>query len=149
MLQGILSRRRTQRRLRASHSGAAEHCLIPLRPSFHQLNKQGLIYRIERAWADAKYPGDQRIFTPDSYDDEGITEYFAGTTWKGHSIANLRAHSTAISTFFTPSAYRYWLPAYLIAAVEDPDELSQGVDSIVVSLTPAADGAQYSEEQEE
>ncbi len=79
------------------------------------LNKKDLISKIENAWGSVKYPGDKKIFTPDSYDNEGITDYFAGTTWKGHSIENLRRHSAAISSFFTPIAWHYWLPAYLIA----------------------------------
>jgi len=96
---------------------------------------QKLIKQIEDAWADAKYPGDEFIFTPDSYDDEDITDYFRDTTWKGHSVAELRAHCSAISSFFTPQAWLYWLPAYLIAAIEDPEELSQGIDSITTSLS--------------
>jgi hypothetical protein len=98
--------------------------------------KKQLIDRIEKAWKDVPYPGDDQIFTPKSYDDEDVTRYFSGTSWKGHTVQDLRAHSSAISSFFTPAAYHYWLPAFLIAAVEDPDELSQGYDSIIWSLLP-------------
>ena len=99
-------------------------------------DKRKLIKTIAKAWANVPYPGDQNIFTPHSYDDEHITEYFSRTTWKGHTIAGLRSRCSAISVFFTPKAYHYWLPAYLIAAVEDPMELSQGVYSLVASVTP-------------
>lgn len=112
-------------------------------------DKQRLVEQIQRAWADVQYPGDGNIFTPDSYDDEGITEYFSGTTWKGHSVENLRAHETALSTFFMPAAYHYWLPAYLLAAVEDPDELSQGVDSLVRSFVPRDASSLFKQEQQE
>jgi len=108
-----------------------------------------LIENIKRAWANVPYPGDENIFTSDSYDDEGITEYFSGTTWEGHSVEGLRDHSSAISTFFTPAAYNYWLPAYLIAAIKDPDELSQGIDCLISSLTPENRATRFSLEQRE
>jgi len=102
-------------------------------------DKQKLIEKIKLAWNEVEYPGDDNIFVKDSYDDEGITDYFKGTTWLGHSVQELRAHETAISIFFTCPAYHYWLPAYLIAAIQDPEELSQGIDAIVNSLTPPQD----------
>ncbi len=100
-------------------------------------DKKVLIQEIEDAWAAVAYPGDTNIITPMSYDDEGITRYFSGTTWKGHATCDLRVHASAISVFFTPAAYQYWLPAYLIAAVNEPEELSQGIDSILFSIDPA------------
>jgi hypothetical protein len=99
-----------------------------------------IVDAVSKAWADVPYPGDTYIFTPESYDDEDIGGYFSGTSWSGHSPAALRAHCSGISMFFTPEAYHYWLPAYLIAAVTDPDQLSQGVDSVLFSLSPCADG---------
>ncbi len=42
--------------------------------------KQLINEDIKKAWRHVPYPGDENIFTPDSYDDEGITEYFTGTT---------------------------------------------------------------------
>ena len=98
--------------------------------------KLKLVETISKAWANVPYPGDENIFTPDSYDDEGIADYFSGTTWKGHKVDRLRGRCSALNLFFTPRAYHYWLPAYLIATVEDPLELSQGVQSLVASVTP-------------
>lgn len=100
-----------------------------------------IIIRIREAWIEVPYPGDDKIFIPNSYDDEGITDYFQGTTWEHHRVEDLRAHSSAISTFFTAEAYHYWIAAFLIAAVLDPEELSQGVDAIVSSLSPGALGS--------
>jgi hypothetical protein len=50
--------------------------------------------------------------------DEGIVEYFRGTTWRGHPVADLRRHCAAMS-FFTGPAFRYWLPAFMLASLED------------------------------
>lgn len=95
-----------------------------------------LVTAIEAAWAGSRYPGDANIFTPHSYDDEGITEYFRGTTWQDHSAVQLRRMSSAISSFFAPEAFHYWLPAFLIAAIREPEELSQGVDALLFALSP-------------
>ena len=93
-----------------------------------------VIQQIEIAWRDVPYPGDDNIFTPDSYDDEDIVNYFGGTTWRGHDPAKLRAHSSAF-TFFTPEAFHYWLPAFMIAEIENPAEADVIGDYIPWSLS--------------
>ena len=97
--------------------------------------QHALIARIEAAWADASYPGDNDIAIAGVY-DFGLSEYFRGTTWRGHSFEKLRLYCFDFTSLSTPRAYAYWLPAYLRAAVEDPHELSQGVDALVNSVTP-------------
>ncbi|MGD1083699.1 MAG: DUF6714 family protein [Verrucomicrobiota bacterium] len=97
------------------------------------MNAAEIIQLIEDAWRDVPYPGDDKIFTPDSYDDEDIVNYFGGTTWRGHSPADLRAHSSAF-TFFAPEAFHYWLPAFLIAAIQSPEEADVILDYIAWSL---------------
>ena len=100
------------------------------------LDKQGIIDAIEMAWAEVPYPGDKNIFTPTSYDDEGITEYFSGTDWRHHPAEDLRRRCFALSRFFTPPAFHYWLPAYLFAALENPLEFSQGTECLIDSFLP-------------
>ncbi|MBI2926570.1 MAG: hypothetical protein HYY24_12820 [Verrucomicrobia bacterium] len=98
------------------------------------MNATEVIQLIEDAWREVVYPGDSKIFTPDSYDDEDITRYFRGTTWRGHEPADLRAHSSAF-TFFTPEAFHYWLPAFMIAAIQSPEEADVVVDYIPWSVS--------------
>lgn len=98
------------------------------------MTAQQVIQLIEDAWRGVLYPGDDKIFTPDSYDDEGITDYFRGTAWRGHDPAKLRAHSSAF-TFFTPAAFHYWLPAFMIAAIQDPEEADVICDYIPQSIS--------------
>jgi hypothetical protein len=107
-----------------------------------------LIAEITRSWPEDPSPTQEEIFTPHSYDDEGITEYFTGTKWLGHSTGKLRARSSAVSTFFTPKAFHYWLPAYLVAAVKDPIELSQGIDALLSALSPDSPLATSGEQSE-
>ena len=76
---------------------------------------------IEDAWRETPYPGDNRIVPPASHDFDGIEDYFRGTSWHGHSPVNLRCHSAAFS-YFTPHAFHYWLPAFMIAAIQNPAE---------------------------
>jgi len=85
------------------------------------MNATEVIQKIEEAWRDVPYPGDDKICPPKLYDDEGIPDYFAGTTWRDHTPVNLRYNSAAF-TFFTPEAFHYWLPAFMIAAITDPKE---------------------------
>ena len=97
------------------------------------MNPSDVMSRIERAWAGVSRPRTDRIFTPASFDDEGIVNYFGGTTWKGHRAADLRAHSSAF-TFFTPVAWHYWLPAFVEAALMEPGEADVCVKRIAESI---------------
>src|SRR6266542_5113172 len=93
-----------------------------------------IICLFDEAWREVPYPGDENIVSPGYYDDEDIVNYFGGTTWRGHDPAQLRAHSSAFE-FFTPEAFRYWLPAFIIAAIENPEEVDVVVDRIPESLS--------------
>ncbi|HZZ42358.1 MAG TPA: DUF6714 family protein [Tepidisphaeraceae bacterium] len=75
---------------------------------------------IETAFADAPRPGDGFEDISATKQDEGIVEYFRGTTWRGHDIRDLRYHSAALS-FFTDAAFRYWLPAFMLGSIEDAE----------------------------
>jgi len=88
---------------------------------------------IELAFTDTPYPGDDNIAGPN---DEGTLEYFSGKTWKGHSARELRKHSSSLY-FLTPDAFRYFLPAYMVAAVEQPDEAD------IISLTIALEFSRW------
>ncbi|WP_432721247.1 hypothetical protein R0381_002610 [Jeongeupia wiesaeckerbachi] len=96
--------------------------------------KQLLIQRIENAWRGVQRPEKSKISVQTR--DDGVADYFAGTSWKGHAVEKLRAQESAISIFFTPEAYHYWLPAYLVAAIEDPANLDIVTDHLIGSLSP-------------
>jgi len=103
-----------------------------------------LVHEVEVAWADARRPPDGYIVAPGGECEfDGVQEYFAGTTWRNHKPTDLRVHCAAVSTYFSDRAYSYWLAAFLVAAVQEPGELSQGIDSLWFSLdlsTPRAHG---------
>ena len=96
---------------------------------------------IETAFANVSYPGDDNLTTSynplSSNDDEGVADYFRKTSWHGHSVQNLRYHSCALS-FFTPAAFHYYLPAFLIADLEDPEEADIITNSVQFDFTASS-----------
>lgn len=88
---------------------------------------------IEQAFADTPHPGRTFAEVSASLNDEGIVAYFRDTTWRRHAVKDLRRHSAALS-FFTEAAFRYWLPAFMLAEVEDPAAADVIADSIAFSL---------------
>lgn len=68
---------------------------------------------------------------------EEIAQYFRGTTWQGHTARNLRKHAPALS-FFTPAAYRYWLPAFMLAEIDDPETADIIAEGIAYDFTESS-----------
>jgi hypothetical protein len=84
--------------------------------------------QIVEAFAATPRPCDDAIAV-ESYDDEGTAEYFHGRAWQGHPAERLRYFSSSMS-FFTPEAFRYFLPAYMLAELDDPKEADIIAESI-------------------
>ena len=91
---------------------------------------------IESAFANTPAPGNNFSDISATMDDEGIVEYFRGTTWRGHRVQDLRCHSAALS-FFTDKAFRYWLPAFMLAELENPDAADSIAEGIALHLSDA------------
>ena len=75
-----------------------------------------LMQRVETAFASYPYPGDDRICSPQPGDEEPA-EYameFRGAQWQRLNPGFLAQHYPSLS-FFTHDAFRYFLPAYLVA----------------------------------
>ena len=91
-----------------------------------------LVAAIRLAWKDAAPPAAGRISRP-TYDDEGVSEYFAGTSWDCHGAKQLRRYDFA-PNIFTEEAFAYYLPGYLIAHLEDPDASDTNVERVLFHL---------------
>jgi hypothetical protein len=75
--------------------------------------------QIMAAFKNTPHPGNSFAdIAASTYDDEGIVAYFAGKTWRGHEVKDLHSHYDALS-FFTPKAFRYYLPAFLLADLSE------------------------------
>jgi hypothetical protein len=99
---------------------------------------------IRAAWKDAVRPPDDRISAP-TYDDEGVSAYFAGRSWQGHEVKALRYHSVGLS-FFTAEAFCYYFAAYLLAVLEDILAADVVYDGILFHLSPTQLGRQWADD---
>jgi hypothetical protein len=90
--------------------------------------------QIEVAFADTPAPGEGFDDISASMDDEDIVDYFRGTTWRGHRVQDLRYHEVALA-LFTDKAFRYWLPAFMLAELDHPVEADVIASGIAFHLT--------------
>lgn len=92
---------------------------------------------IKSAFRDTPYPGSEYTdISATEYDDEGVYDYFVGSDQFEHPATDLRRNSVALS-FFTDEAFRYWLPAFMIAELDDPEEADVIAGSIAYHLSDA------------
>jgi hypothetical protein len=78
-----------------------------------------VIEKIQLAFGDNEYPGDaylQGSFEGDEPFDE-VQPFQGHTDWKTLEAAFLDAHAGALS-FFSPAAFRFYLPAFLVADLQ-------------------------------
>jgi hypothetical protein len=96
-----------------------------------RVDESRLRARIESAFERTPAPRGEIVST--LIDDEGVSEYFGGRSWRGHAVKDLRYHEAALS-FFTADAFRYFLPAFMLASIEDPVEADVIPEGIVYHL---------------
>ncbi|MDB6147819.1 MAG: hypothetical protein JWO45_1483 [Spartobacteria bacterium] len=102
------------------------------------MTKEAVRRQIEAAFADTPAPGKEFEDISASMDDEGIVAYFRGRPWRGHRVKDLREHEAALS-LFTDKAFRYWLPAFMLAELEDPEMADVIAEGIAFHFTKAAE----------
>jgi hypothetical protein len=109
-------------------------------PPADEPKRAELIEHIRSAFDATPYPGDGRIVdppNPDRYrDDEplGIALAFRGLDWRTIDPEILADCYSSLS-FFSDEAFRYYLPAYLIANVHDSELIDTGNAAPVFHLT--------------
>ena len=94
--------------------------------------------KIMDAFADAPYPGDDNLVVNQSGQDPECREIaaaFVSKRWEDVSPDMLREHAQALP-IFTPSAFRYYLPAYMIASIDPGPEGETLRDLATFNLTP-------------
>ncbi len=89
---------------------------------------------IEDAFENVKYPGDEHLLHPQSYEESEV-EDFQGKHWKSWKELPKETIDYNRSTlcFLSPEAYPFFLPAYMIHGLENPD--SDMLTSTVYNLT--------------
>jgi len=92
-----------------------------------------LCKQIESAFEHTPSPGitDEEISRTPA--DEGVADYFRGRSWRYHTVRTLRWHSSAI-IYFTDKAFRYYVPAFMLAELQDHEVADVIWESIVFRL---------------
>lgn len=106
--------------------------------------EQKLCRAIENAFAGVVYPGDENIAMTGPHEDylsaKELVDAFGGKHWKEilhKRNAWLRSHYWAL-THFTPRAFHFYLPAFLIKCVSDAAALDLVPLWIVCAFAPPA-----------
>ena len=94
--------------------------------------------RILEAFRLTPYPADDDLVTDQSgHDPESmeIASAFKGKDWKDVSMEMLHEHADSLP-LFTPTAFRYYLPAYMIGCIDSYYDLDVTLDGVLFNLTP-------------
>ena len=80
---------------------------------------------IALAWADVEHPGDDHLAGLDSCcgEYEYVTEFFRGRHWRNVTLESLKDYAgppDACLSFMSGPALRYYLPAFMLIALEEP-----------------------------
>ena len=102
-----------------------------------------LTRKIEAAWEHAQPPRPGHISKP-TYDDEGVSTYFSGQSWRGHSAKQLRSLDFA-PTILTDEAFVYFLPAYMLADIQSNMEADTIVEAVLFNLSGSKRGLAIAE----
>lgn len=97
--------------------------------------------KILEAFSTTSYPGDENLVADGSgYDPEcrEIASAFVGKDWRKISVETLRIYAEALP-LFTPVAFQYYLPAYMIGCVDSYYGVDVALDSVLFNLTPPED----------
>lgn len=101
-----------------------------------------LIHDIREAFKDSQYPGDDYLATitegGDNDEPLGVKAAFKGKHWHEATLSTLNIEKSALS-FFTPAAFRFYLPAYLIVVLEQWEQAGILVEFVLYSLMPKDD----------
>lgn len=98
------------------------------------------VAKVERAFADVPYPADDWIVHDKNHcpECEELHYAYVGKQWQSLTDARYLRRYDGLS-FFTPMTFRYFLPAFMRAAVTDLEGSDVIVSGIVFHLTPPSD----------
>lgn len=91
---------------------------------------------IEGAFESQPYPGDDSLLSvPTNLEASEVLDTFRGKHWKNVSMSELFAHRLSLP-LLSEEGYRFYLPAYLIAALLHPEEVDTLRENVFFSLAP-------------
>src|SRR5262245_25577787 len=102
-----------------------------------------LVDEVIEAFSNVAYPGDDKLVydnSPEHLECADVASLFRGKHWKDISLELLQYNSESLA-FFTPEAYKFYVPAFLIIAISAYDRADLIPRSLLSSLTiPKKDG---------
>ena len=93
-----------------------------------------LIIRIKKVFAKVKYPGDTKLVVGYSEEAKDYQKAFKGKNWRDLR-SEFVSYNYASVSFFSPEAFRYFLPGLMILCLQDLSEVDMVVDELVSQLT--------------
>jgi len=107
--------------------------------------KDDLIREISEAFSNTKYPGDEKLVLA-SYGSESklVQNHFTGhNNWMELTRAFLDFDGAL--AFFSDDAFRYYIPAFIIADIEDELAYNSPATSLCWPLTPQSENAKIAQ----
>lgn len=107
---------------------------------------QELAQQVEIAFAGVPFPGDDNIVShPNTWIASHLPRLFAGKHWKEIPLEVIIQEKLSLP-LFTPEGFRFYLPAFLCAALLYPDQVDILPRNIIFNLTPPdEEGAEMEE----
>jgi hypothetical protein len=93
---------------------------------------------IYKAFEKTKYPGDDNLALHSALSGDLITSEFKGLCWQDLKAKFLHPRFYDALPEFTPDAYRYYLPGFMLVAAENYDEVDLIPSFVVYSLIPVS-----------
>ncbi len=98
---------------------------------------QELINQIREAFDAVPQPSDEELLHPDCMDDCDILQFYGGVRWQDMSDEMI-VYNYAALTAFSPKAFRYYLPAYLLWTLRNADSIEYVGEAALRALDPGA-----------
>ncbi len=94
-----------------------------------------LVQVIADAFAGLNPPSDDQLLHPDCMDDVDIAPFYGGSRWQDVP-SEMVVYNYAAPFSFSPEAFQYYLPTYLIWTLNHPDSAEIAGESILRALNP-------------
>lgn len=114
---------------------------VPCATAGDSVSSADLRERVFNAFANTSAP-DVKEITGTSWDGdlerEGVRQAFAGRAWHELPVSLFAEHRQALF-FLSPRAWAYYVPGYMLAAIDRYNEADTVLTEIAETLTPSGD----------
>ena len=108
---------------------------MPLRPQI----RDAALAKIESAFAGLSPPGDDWLLHPDCRDDGDIAAFYGAPRWQDLA-GDVIVHNYAAPSFFSAEAFRYYLPAFMVWALRNPERPDYVIEATLRAFDPGVEG---------